>query len=498
MPYWVGIFGVQSRQRYLTSNNRLRQTIGASKLIDRSMDWWRQSGAGEELLYVGGGVAAVRFDSREIADARARQWSREWVVRAPGLRLVAGIARDQSLGKAWERARLKGLPFNEELSLLGDELGALPVTQTCPDTGLAASKFFQTLEGKQWLSAEAVQKEEEQRFYNRQLDGDPQAGSDPKVDRYRSEVLGDRFKFPRELDNLGMQLGARHVALIHCDGNGMADLFGKEMSSHGDHEFRAKVYKTSEDCSRASLGAIIRTLKTLISRLPALSETISLVDAKHNRSYLPVRPLVDSGDDVTWIAHGRLGLLLAVEFCWAFEQLTEQFLGKRHTACAGVLLMPVGFPFARGLELASALCQEAKKARKKKPEGDTCRSWIDFHAVLEGSASDIKDIRKQKYREPLLGRPYSLGSGGSFDRFHRTWRKFAVEEPWRDARSRAKALLNACERSNDAAQEMMRLFESQGYRAPESNPHYLFDPLELLDFHVDFTLPWETQGVDHA
>ena len=55
----VARMAVQSRQNFVTANNRLLQSVGASKLLDDIMNGWLTD---PRTLYVGGGNAAARFD----------------------------------------------------------------------------------------------------------------------------------------------------------------------------------------------------------------------------------------------------------------------------------------------------------------------------------------------------------------------------------------------------------------------------------------------------
>ena len=214
--------------------------------------------------------------------------------------------------------------------------------------------------------------------------------------------------------------------------------------------------------------------------------------------FLPLRPLVDSGDDLTFVCHGKLGLALAARYLGHFESESMRYLagfgehGQCWTACAGVLIMPEKFPFARGYRLAADLTRRAKTARIKDMNNiapDAC--WMDFHVQLEGAAGSLEAVRREQYRNAhgtLLRRPYRLSrdedDARSWLRFQRLWEHF-----YGIPRSRAKALLEALVRGHTSTDETVKTFEAAGVPLPEilqSRSEY-WDPLELLDYYRD---PW--------
>jgi hypothetical protein len=490
----IVVLGVQSRQEYIAQNNRLRQTIGASKLIDETTEEWRSQPRGGQVLYIGGGNAVLRFPSRSLAAQAIANWSADWLRRAPGIRLAAGWAPiTESLGQAWHQARTVSLPHNEEWGALGLELGPLPFTRSCPDTGSAAVYEPGEPPAPPFLSAEALAKERSNKLLNQKLR--QRQPDNEKLRLYVDQVLGSTWDFPTDLDELGLLPGKNQVAIIHCDGNGMGELFAR-LHCLPDSEFGRQLAARSNSCSAATLRAIVRTLQRLRDDLKAgfLRGEIDLYTNEHGRQLLPVRPLVDSGDDITWIAHGRLGLYLAAHFCKEFEWATEQLLGDRKTACAGVLFMPASRPFSRAYQLAAALCSAAKRHRRSEPD-HLQHSWLDFHVDLHGAIDDLDWIRANQY-QGLLARPYSLGSpiapGTFLPEFDTKWRHFAETKPWAEARSRSKKLLESASAGIHSYQAQVDTFKRQSYPLPagwNSSPREVFDALELLDFHSSWSFP---------
>jgi hypothetical protein len=103
----------------------------------------------------------------------------------------------------------------------------------------------------------------------------------------------------------------------------------------------------------------------------------------------------------------------------------------------------------------------------------------------------------------LLRRPYQLGDGGewSWEACERRWRTFNDPEKW--PRSLAKRLLETLARRPGETETLVRELASRGRLLPEAAPGtgtwfdggaviggnntLYFDPLDILDFHVDWS-----------
>ena len=120
------------------------------------------------------------------------------------------------------------------------------------------------------------------------------------------------------------------------------------------------------ELSQSVNDAGINALKTVIRAIDDSIEeglfigkfgTFDLKPIKQGKGkyYLPFRPLVYGGDDVTFVCDGRLGLELAAIYLQAFEK------EKDFTACAGICVVKTHYPFARAYQLSEELCRKAKK-----------------------------------------------------------------------------------------------------------------------------------------
>ncbi|MBL8237414.1 MAG: hypothetical protein JNM66_08350 [Bryobacterales bacterium] len=475
-----------SIQEFIFRSNRLRENLGASELVRDSMRYWSDH---PETLFVGGGNAALVFPSLEDARRAVSAWSTAMLRCAPGLRLVAAHEPFQngSLAAAFTVAQ-QHLFEAENLPPLGSELGALPVVRACPSTALAASELAAPIKDPAPLPDDVEDTEDEQASPV-WLSADAHAKRDYYWRNTRRRLAKDygrilradkqSYLFPRDFDLLGTVEGASQAALIHADGNGIGmafqRLFDRFKDGGRDEDLISELRSLSHRLDTGCANAFRKLLRELIDELPAFeSSGAARLARRHGKLYLPIRPIVDDGDDLTFICHGRLGLYLAKRYLELF-QMEFAATGDKFTASAGVLIMPKKFPFAQAYSLAAGLCSSAKKAARKQECPD---SWLDFHILLEGRAGDITTIR-ESYPEGIRRLPYSI-AGKSVP--WRTLEKL-VEEAYRQPRSKVK-YLRWCYASG-AVQADIDKSKARGndiFAAGHSRLQQ-FDALELIDFY---------------
>ena len=192
---YILVFGTASLQQYIFQSNRLKENIGASyltkywlgdgliKATQADMTAWDQyvdaplrdplknpvvTDKDINVIYIGGGNAALLCKDLQIANKAVKTWSCELLKQAPSLRVVVGYGEIKcSLAKAY-RAAVGNLNRCEEGLPFGAPLGGLPVVRTCTSTGLPASQPSEELyEESQWISASTDRKrrEAQKRYY---------------------------------------------------------------------------------------------------------------------------------------------------------------------------------------------------------------------------------------------------------------------------------------------------------------------------------------------
>ena len=525
----VVVFGTVSLQQYIFQSNRLRENIGASylakywlgdglvKTAQADTTAWKKYEKNPRrdplknpiapdkevnVIYIGGGNAALLCDNKDIANEVVRRWSRELLVKAPELRVAVGygkICDSDSLAEAYRKA-LNQLNDCEEALPFGARLPGIPVVRTCTSTGLPASER----RANDWIAQSAACKQDavgtKTNLGKAQKDIEKEFETILEPNQARG-LLKQRFAI--ELEDLGGYEGKSHIAVVHADGNGMGKHLRTvvENSTNNDNEFLHHLRVFSASVTRHSKRSLWATLKYLKEGLP--------LKLLHNpKKIFPLRPIVYGGDDLTLVCDGRLGLDLAAYYLREFEgNIKVCDKDECVNACAGVAIVPTKFPFARAYGFADELCGLAKAHRRKENRVRTADtgSWLDFQIIQEGVTRSITALRDAQYHNlegaALHKRPYQVPKEkDNLEEFR--WNKFiAILEEFQLGwpRNRAKELVQVLTQGSAATKNFIDGAQWRQVNMPSSSvsrtgwteetepkksttPY--FDPLEALDFYI--------------
>lgn len=539
-------------QPYIFGSNRLRENVGASHLVHLATGEWsfdavakvapphniisipdgaldpnkhiEDGSLAAEVLYAGGGNFVALFKEEGAARRFVRKLSQRALCQAPGLQLVvAGTSFDwdrEALSAATKEAFRK-LAEAKRARVPSAPLLGLGVTVMCQSTGLPAVGITPLINGdpdsSYPASAEVLAKWQVVEEANKRLMGMFQPG--------------DNYCFPEQLDHLGRTSGdLSYIAVVHADGNGV----GKQLMDIGEEE----EYKTadqnrayvnelrgfSQALQKAGEGALRHALQKVMDRLrqdggarivhkdaneKEITELVLRpVHEKQNGGpwYLPFRPLVFGGDDVTFVCDARLGISLAVSYLEEFQRQTANLPdGKgRATACAGIAMVKAHYPFSRAYELANKLCRNAKDYRRKMEMEGAC---LDWHFARSGLVGSIKDIREREYtvKEGSLtllpvalddGRPSPYRTWGAVRAGVDAFQGVSLDDvkEWAGRRNKVKALRDALREGPESVKwflnryGLQRLpkvgFEDFSMRGWSGKWCGYFDALEMMDWFI--------------
>lgn len=531
---YVVIVDTAQIQPYIFGSNRLKENIGASYLVAQATGKWAEDCLPPKVkkLYAGGGNFIASAEDGPSAKQFARKLSQKVLLEAPSLQLTITY-RQREDGETLATAvseTFKQLAKRKQARTHKEPLLGLGVTMMCRSTALPATDWSDKSDDQYPASAEILAKLGVNAMATQRLTTQHQPP--------------DGFAYPRDFDDMGREKGEQsYLAIVHADGNGIGKKFQAIISDYllneNDAEYLQAIRSLSDNLEKASQAALQATMLALYERIchdePEKKDAIRQRNAKgnivaevilrkkNNVTYLPFRPLVFGGDDVTFVCDGRLGVSLAVEYLQQFEKNTEAIIGEKLTACAGIAIVKSHYPFARAYGLADGLCSSAKKYRQQQALNASC---LDWHFALTGLSGEIGDIRQREYvtyqkpekmkesnsryrGESLTLRPLTLN--GNHNETHRsfnvvlngveTFQDLALaenEEPkWSTRRNKVKALREAL-RDGPAAVRRFRTmygleklpeidasknsdFQSSGWWTEWCG---YFDAIEMMDWFI--------------
>lgn len=543
---WLVVVDTMQIQPYIFGSNRLRENVGASYLVDAATRDWAfeavkevapgnnnigprnnltdgariENGLDAEVLYAGGGNFVVLFGDVDKVKEFNSNLSWRALQQAPGLQLV--IAQQEM---NWHEHMLydkldevfRTLTVQKRNRAWSAPLLGLSVTASCSSTGLPATGVVPGIRGEPgYLASDEIRAK---------VDVATRQGSDPSpADQRLQEVieLAAGYSYPSDFEDLGATAGEySHIAVVHADGNGMGqrirDIGDKYTTVDKNRDLVLELRKFSinvEDAAKKALNAVLDRLvervidkdggKFIIHKL-SRNMSIQIELARGDRGYyIPFRPIVFGGDDVTFVCDGRLGVSLATAYLREFEQHTVGLAKDSGglTACAGAAIVKSHYPFARAYALATELTRSAKFYRTDQTIVGSC---LDWHFALSGLGGSIKEIREREYQasadSSLTLRPVTLDANPrqAQHAWPVVWRgiKAFQEEEWAGRRNKIKALRDTLREGPAAVKHFVVAFnnraplpqvlpEMENWPSTGWHGRYCgyFDAIELADWFI--------------
>lgn len=546
----IDVIGIQD---YIFASNMMRDVIAASHLVD----WATSAGIDGALRSLGngapdprvivaaGGNAILEFDDQNAAKTYIRHYTRALVETTPGLDVAVAhvdcqpgqLARGLlALQIRLAEAKLSRHPHAPQLGL--------SVMQPCAATGLPAGVQLSREQSHLSTQIAAIRASDVRDTVRRRWqEYIPSPEDMPPEVRRRNVAL----EFPEELNRMGRSTGElSQIGVVHVDGNSFGNRIHRWLCQHLQQKTNDDVIKQQHQLWSTALREVgERVLKSLVSRIVGRLEVRQETDGQHQRIYvagrsgpdneldfrlfdktedrrqtvfLPIRPILLGGDDLTFVCDGRIALDLAAFALREFNRVAGEIedlkiLGDAPlTACAGVMIDRAHAPFDRTYAFSEQLCASAKAARKLAMRGgDSDGAWMDWHIGSVRPGESLEQMREREYRSSageLTMRPYVLTADISNQicwdwlesellgppRGGRGTRSFRHPDSWGTRRNKVKALGELVRHGANTVKDQLSAWQivDKNLQLPEpierdgftSGKTPLLDAVELLDMHL--------------
>lgn len=391
---------VQGIQGFIFQTNKLREIVGASALVEEicTEKFKEMVGSSYEeydivkkcgsILHAAGNIKYV-FDSRQECERIVRLFPMVISETAPGITVsqaVVEMTEDMEFAEAVEALEYK-LRIQRNRPMRSVTMGLMGIERS-RQTGLPVS--FVKSENR---FGKVEQLHLDQGTRNK-LYEDPSGKRLKTTKTLCEKAFGQSFNDDDVRIAYNIEDITRKndwIAIIHADGNGL----GQVVQKVGKDPKRFKDFSEwLDEATRKSAVAAFQAVEGLFD------------NPKDKEGFIPIRPIVLGGDDLTVVCRADLALDYTATFLSEFEKNTrnqellkdvfENEKDKRLTACAGIAFIKSSFPFYYGYNLAEELCSQAKKDAKEKQEikvgKELPMSCLMFHKVQDSFTENYADI----------------------------------------------------------------------------------------------------------
>lgn len=389
---------VQGIQGFILQTNKLKEIVGASELVEEICtslfaEQIEKSSAElaedpKAILNAAGNIKYV-FDDEEACNRVFMNFPKKVMEFAPGITISQAVVEwdGEEFSDVVDRLE-KRLRIQRNIPVQSITAGNMGM-QRSRTTGLPAVK----IERGEFLDKASLMKRkasERQDVYNKAV----------------PEDIGRSFSKVYDISDITGKDDYSWIAVVHADGNGLGQIV-RRIGGNPDklHKFSSKLEEATKKAAREATKKVAKSVMSKDER-PGKS-----------KPYLPLRPIVLGGDDLTVIIRGDLAVEFTGTYLVEFERQTKSLLGDLNggnglTACAGIAFVKSSFPYYYGYQLAEELCEEAKKDSKSF-KNERVRSCLMFHKVQDSFVESYDDITGReltvaKEKESFKAGPYYL------------------------------------------------------------------------------------------
>ncbi|WP_425448647.1 Cas10/Cmr2 second palm domain-containing protein [Dethiothermospora halolimnae] len=392
---------VSGKQEFIFKSNKLRDNIHASDIIRRITEYTNKDTVSndKDILsldsflnnykdkykkeFCGGGNSILSFVEKDDAVDFIKNYSKKVYEKYPELELYIALYTKKD-GIKGNQIKVK---LNEELDRLKD-LRKSRFRKCSFGVEVLDSITGYPIEGSENIRAYLDSRSSnEVEYKHRNIKSLKEINEAKKhlKDYLSSDYRYDEIKITHEMEDYksyGEDKNKKYIGIISLDGNGMGDLVSK-----------TKNFKELGNLGEEIQDVYIKSINDYLIKLDKYLHTFK-EEIKPIRPY--ITPIVSAGDDICLIVDGKIAIDAASEILKNIEKnshidtteyKTLKELLKRNdkdrlTACAGVSINKIGYPFFDVYVEAEEMCKRAKESKYK------------FIKILED-----KGIDKNKYKD---------------------------------------------------------------------------------------------------
>lgn len=468
------MYDVRGIQDYVFRTNKVKEIIGASRLVNDLIKGLFLEVASEkelkivdkisshdslqfsldsdnsqidaEIMYYGGGNLLVLFEKQEDGDDLSHRMCLELTKKTYSLQLAVAsveVHGEESYKEDYQalQKEMEKVKANMPTSL---PVSGFPITFNDPLTGFPFSKV---LDGEK-VTYESFVKRESYKEYSK----------------------------THRVSNKELEEGDRLVAIVHLDGNNMGNHIQEKMKNiHTYHEAAVAARTISEEIEHLFVETC---LKEVEEKVPQFCKQVG-IDKEG-----AFRKIIGAGDDITFQCHGKIALLCVKTF---MDILKRE--GDKYHACAGIFICHSHFPFSRGYYYAEQLCDNAKKKNREYMNKDMSKdtNFIDFQTNYTGLINDIDYIRDHLYvshnGKAIYGRPYHVGDSLDREDIYELDELFSILKELKSLpRNKLKNLREAFYVSeHQVERELQEMNTRLSKKVQFDNKKILFDAIDVMD-----------------
>jgi hypothetical protein len=396
MPYLYG-FNINSIQSYIFQTGKLKEIIGASELVEQACKQQFEEVLGkdhfhpDQLLQSAAGRVRYLFEDEALCRKVVKKMPLEMAKRLPGASCSQALVEIKGEFQYCDLWTLEKRLDTQKNKPSAPHNPGWMITDRSPRTGgplfqvSRSSGEEERLDLGQWTKIKASQ----------------QKGS--LFSKIIPDASIDEDAFGTEFENLLPGTGDQKkgwLAVVHADGNNLGNLI-QQLSLRFNHKhtdrlgeflrtFSVRLDEATQNAVRQAFEKVVR---------PVYEQEVK----DDGSAYLPLRPIILGGDDLTLIIRGDLALDFTSAYLRNFEDQTKLLFGplatefdleELHngmTACAGISFVKFNYPFHYAVDLSESLCKYAKATSKKLDQAGV-PSCLSFHRVQSSFVGDYQEL----------------------------------------------------------------------------------------------------------